>query len=731
MSRTGCGALVALLCSVAGPSLAASTAAPDPADARAEQTLKLMTPEERRALLRGYIPAYAPPALRGAPMAAGVTPGAPRLGIPPLTESDASLGVANMGGVMRAGDGATALPSGAAMASTWDPELVERAGAAIGAEARAKGFNVLLGGGVNLVREPRNGRNFEYLGEDPLLAGTLAGHAIRGIQSNAIVSTIKHYALNAQETGRGGLSADMGEAAMRESDLLAFEIGVEIGQPGAVMCAYNRVNGVYACENSFLLNDVLRRDWGYKGFVMSDWGAVHSTSIRQGLDQESGTDARKSAFFGGGLVAALRAGKVSETDVDTSARRVLRTMYAHGLVDHPATAGQPTDYAAHGRVAQAVAENGIVLLKNDRGLLPIAASAKRILVVGSHADVGVLGGGGSSQVNPVGGAALTLSLPGEPIYHKKMYAPSSPLAALRAHLPGAAVAYDDGTDPARAAAAARGADLVLVFAEQFTAEGKDVPDLSLPDHQDALIEAVAAANPHTAVVLETGGPVLTPWLDKVGALLEAWYPGQRGGEAIARVLAGEVDAAGRLPITFPASIDQTPNPHLPGGGQAKPRPGGGLYDVPFDQHFTVTYPEGADVGYRWYDRTHASPRFAFGYGLSYTRFAYKGLTLTGGETIRASFEVANVGARPGVETAQVYAMVGGVKHLIGWRRVTLQPGEARRLSVTADARLLAAYDVNGRCWRVARGAYAVEVGEASDAPRLKGETRLIARRIKP
>ncbi|WP_436054343.1 beta-glucosidase [Phenylobacterium sp. LjRoot225] len=730
MSRSVCRLAAALLCSTAAAH-AAPSPRPDEAEARAAAVLTQMTPQERRVLLRGYVPYYAPARLLGAPNSAGVVPGVPRLGVPNLTESDASLGVANLGGVMRAGDGATALPSAAALAATWDPALVEKAGAAIGAEARAKGFNVLLAGGVNLVREPRNGRNFEYFSEDPLLSGTLVGHAIRGVQSNAIISTIKHFALNAQETGRGGLSANMAEAALRESDLLAFEIGVEIGRPGSVMCAYNQVNGVYACENSFLLNDVLRRDWGYKGFVMSDWGAVHSTSIREGLDQESGTNAKKPALFGEGLETALASGKVAQADVDRAALRILTSMYRLGVVDRPVKAGEPIDFEANGRVAREVAESGIVLLKNEGQILPIGTATQRILVIGAHADVGVLGGGGSSQVLPVGGAALTLPLPGEPIYHKKMYAPSSPLLALRALRPGSSVTYDDGTDPARAAAAARDAQLVVVFAEQFTAEGKDVPDLSLPNGQDALIAAVAAANPKTVVVLETGGPVLMPWLDKVSAVLEAWYPGQRGGEAIARVLTGEIDASGRLPVTFPAAVDQTPNPKLPGSDRGQPRGDAGLYDVAFDEHFPVEYPEGADAGYRWYDRTKAKPLFAFGHGLSYTRFAYSGLELAGGRTLTARFTVANVGTRPGTETAQVYARVGGVKHLVGWERVVLKPGETRTLSVTADPRLLAAFDVKARNWRVAPGAYAVAVGSASDAPRLEGEVRLTGSRLRP
>ncbi|RZA05477.1 MAG: glycoside hydrolase family 3 protein, partial [Proteobacteria bacterium] len=339
-------------------------------------------------------------------------------------------------------------------------------GTAMGAEVRATGFNVLLAGGVNLIREPRNGRNFEYFSEDPLLSGVMAGHAIRGLQSNQIVSTVKHYAMNAQETGRAVLSAAIGEAAMRESDLLAFQIAIEIGNPGSVMCSYNRVNGVHACENSFLLNDVLRRDWGYKGWVMSDWDAVHSPSIRQGLDQESGTGPQQTVeYFGSLLRADLAAGRISVSDIDRSVLRILRTMYANGLADNPVRKGQPSDFETGGRAAQQIAERGIVLLKNDADLLPIADSAKRVLLVGGHADMGVLQGGGSSQVWPVGGASLSLEVPGAPVYLRRIYSPSSPLKALRNQLPGAAVTYDDGTDPARAAAAAAKADIVLVFAE--------------------------------------------------------------------------------------------------------------------------------------------------------------------------------------------------------------------------------------------------------------------------
>ena len=728
MTRTR-ATIVALLCSAAASVCHAKETGRSP-DVRAAETLTKMTLEERLSLLRGLSFLTSRSSLpQGVPLSAGYVPGVARLGVPSLTETDASLGVANMMGILRRGDVATALPSGAALASSWDPVLVERASAMIGSEARAKGFNVLLAGGVNLVREPRNGRNFEYLGEDPLLAGVLAGHAIRGVQSNRIISTIKHYALNAQETGRSTLSANMEEAALRESDLLAFQIGIEIGQPGSVMCGYNQVNGVYACENSFLLNDVLRRDWGYKGFVMSDWGSVHSASIRQGLDQESGTSPKDDGYFGAKLKLALSSGAVSPAHIDRSALRILRTMYATGVIDQPVTPGGSIDYVANGRVAQEAAEKGMVLLKNDGGLLPIAATAKRILVVGGHADVGVLsGGGGSSQVNPVGGPALTITASNG----RRFYVPSSPMLELKARLPGATITYDDGADVGRVQAAARQADLVLVFAEQFVTEAFDLGTIALPDKQDELIAALASANTKTVVVLINGGPILMPWLGKVGAVLEAWYPGQKGGHAIARVLTGEVNPSGRLPITFPATIDQTPNPKLPGSDIIKVGTGKSLYDIPKDQkHFPVAYPEGANVGYRWYDQTKARPLFAFGHGLSYTRFDYGDLKVSGGSDLKVTFKITNSGSRPGAEVAQVYAKVKGVRRLVGWSRVDLKPGESREVTVTSEPRVLASYDVRARNWRVAAGDYQVEVSKASDEPILSGTARLKSRRIRP
>ena len=693
-------------------------------DQRAGLLLRAMTLDEEIVLVHGSsgIPLL-PGVPKGALGSAGYVPGVPRLGIPALQESDASLGVANPFFV-RPHDGATPLPSGLSTAATWNPELAYRGGAMIGSEAWKKGFNVLLAGGANLARDPRNGRNFEYLGEDPLLAGTLAGAAIRGIQDQHVVSTTKHFALNDQETGRMVLDARIDPAAFRESDLLAFELAIEGGRPGSMMCAYNRVGGANACGNDPLLNGVLKGDWKYPGWVMSDWGAVHAVDDAvHGLDQESGQQIDKQVYFDKPLKAAVEAGQVPRARLDDMVRRILRSMFTEGLFDHPPVKSD-IDYGADAAVAQAVAEQGTVLLKND-GVLPLAKTAKRILVVGGHADVGVLSGGGSSQVEPVGGPALQIHMPGGggmAMFRTAVYDPSSPLKAIRAAAPGAQVDYVDGTDPKAAAEAAKGADVVVVFAVQWLMEGYDAANLSLPDGQDGLIAAVAAANPHTIVVLETGDPVLMPWLAQVPAVLEAWYPGARGGEAIAAILFGDVNPSGRLPISFPASEAQLPRPTIPGAGLPETTP------------FVVDYPEGADVGYRGFEARGQKPLCPFGYGLSYTRFAYSDLKVTGGDTIRVSFTVKNVGDQAGMETAQVYAAHTGQRTgqlpLIGWKKVALRPGESQRVTVVADPRSIGHFDAAARRWGLG-GRYNVGVGGWSDSIRLIDAADITPRTIAP
>ncbi len=711
---------------------------PAAADAKAAQIVSAMTPAERFQLVRGDSGVPSRNGLRtGAIGSAGYVPGLPRLGIPALQETDGGLGLGASVN-MRHDEPATALPSAIALAATWDPQLAYRYGSVVGDEAWRRGFNVLLGPGINLARDPRSGRNFEYFGEDPLLAGTLAAEVICGIEDQHVVAAVKHYAMNDQETGRFVLSSDIGEAAMRESDLLAFELAIERGRPGAVMCAQNRVNGRYACENSYLLDYVLKRDWAFPGWVMSDWGGVHAlAAANDGLDQESAAENDRAIsgtdFFGRPLEEAVASGAVSESRLLDMNRRMLRSMAAAGLFDEPPQLS-PIDFSAHANVALQVAERGSVLLEND-GILPLSASLHRIAVIGGYADTGVLSGGGSSQVLPVGG---TFPIPlGNEDRRFMFFDRSSPLAAIRAIAPHVAVSFNDGRYAGMAARLAKDADVAIVFAAQWASEGNDIPDLELPSAQDALIAGVAAANPHTVVVLETGNPVIMPWLDRVGAVLEAWYPGERGGEAIANLLFGRVDASGRLPITFPAAESQLVRPDLPGLDALLSLEAAGArgYRTALDlRPFSVNYTEGSDVGYRHFAKGNLHPLFAFGSGLSYTRFRYGDFRVTGGQTLKADFTVTNAGDRTGTDTPQVYltSRLGlPAMRLLGWERLTLAPGASRRLTLLADPRLLADFDAAKDEWVVRAGSYEAALGSASDALRLRSSAAIEGQALKP
>lgn len=688
------------------------------ADQRAQLLEKQLTNAERIALVHGFLGF---PTRNNAPTgalgSAGYVPGISRLGIPALQESDASLGVTNPSQI-RPMDRATALPSSLALASSFDPALAYAAGSMIGQEAWRQGFNVMLAGGANLEREPRNGRNFEYLGEDPLLAGSLDGEAVRGIQDQHVISTVKHFAMNDQETGRMHANAVIDEGALRESDLLAFELAIERGRPGAVMCSYNLVNGQYACGNDMLLNGVLKGDWAFPGFVMSDWGAVHDTRYAlEGLDQESAADVDAQMYFGQPLASAVANGTVPTARLSDMARRILRSMFAEGLFEHPPQRTS-IDFRADGDVAQRVAGEGIVLLKNADGVLPLGANVKRIAVIGGRADEGVLSGGGSSQVIPAGGRFAIV-----PVANVGMiYDPSAPVSAIRVRAPGVDVRFADGRYLSTAAALAKWADVAIVFANQWMTEGVDAPDLSLPSGQEELIAAVAAANPKTVVVLETGGPVRMPWLDDVGAILESWYPGSRGGEAIAGTLFGDTDPCGHLPITFPADISQNPRPVIPGSTIGP--------DLPFD----IPYTEGADVGYRWYAKQNLKPLFPFGFGLSYTHFDFANLQVGGGPPLTISFDVTNSGDFAGAAVPQIYltsAAGEATERLIGFSRTMLAPGQTAHVSVAVDPRLLAHFDMNVHGWRILAGSYNVMVGRSAAEPVLTGSVQLAAALLKP
>jgi beta-glucosidase len=699
-------------------------AAPDAAELRAEGIVAKMTLDEKIDLVFGHFGTdqKGKPAPAGSlEQSAGYVKGVERLGVPPQWQTDAGIGVASQPG--KHVRERSSLPAGVATTATWNPQLAFQGGAMIGNEARLSGFNVMLAGGVNITRDPRNGRTFEYGGEDPLLAGVMVGEQIRGIQSQNVVSTVKHYAFNDQETGRNIVDVKVDNAAGRMSDLLAFQIAIERGNPGSVMCSYNRTNGDYNCENDWLLNKVLKHDWAYKGFVMSDWGGTHSTTqaANNGLDQQSGYPFDKSAYFEGALKEAVLNGHVSEARLNDMVKRILWAMASNGVLDHPVKdEATKIDYAAHAKVSQLDAEEGIVLLKNEGQVLPLAATAKRVVVIGGHADKGVLSGGGSAQVYPRGGMAVPNEGPKQwpgPI----VYLPNSPLKALTARSK-AKFTYVDGKDAAAAAKAAAGADVVLVFATQWTSEGADVPSISLPNKQDELIAAVAQSNPRTVVVLETGSAVAMPWLGKVAGVVEAWYPGTNGGEAIARVLTGEVDASGRLPMTFPVSESQLPRPKLDGVG-LKP-------DVRFGTDYTI---EGAAVGYKWFDAKGLKPLFAFGHGLSYTSFSHTGLKAEAADgSIRVTFTTANTGAREGKAVPQVYVSKasGGweaPKRLGGWDKLALKAGESRASTVTVDPRTLAVFDDKSGTWKIAEGEYTVTLATAADAPVQTATVRLAAR----
>jgi beta-glucosidase len=686
-----------------------------PPEKRAELVLQQMTLEEKLSLLHGEgMPGW--PGQSAAIQAvqtqgnggAGFVLGVPRLGIPTIQMSDAAYGVRDSA---NNGRYSTALPSNLGSAASWDREGACAYGALIGSELRAQGYNMTLGGGVNITREPRNGRTFEYMGEDPVLAGNLVGQRIKCEGEQHVISDIKHYAFNDQETGRTQVNALIGERAGRESDLLAFEIGVKVGDPKAVMCSYNGVNGEYACQNKYLLTEVLKKDWGFKGFVVSDWGGTHSAeqASAAGLDNEEPLD----TWFGPKLLDAVKAGRVPMAELDEHARRVLYAEFASGVVDFPQQKSV-VEVEKGFAVSRGIEEKSIVLLKNSGGVLPLSATVGSVAVIGKNADFGMISGGGSAQVDPQG-------TPAGRYWRREVWFPTSPMKAVQTMAPGAAVSFASGEDVAAAVAAAKKADVAVVFAWQWQAEGGDLPNLSLPDNQDALIAAVAAANPKTIVVLETGTAVTMPWLDKVAGVLEAWYGGSKGADAVGEVLFGAVNPSGKLPMTFPMSESELPRPTIP--PQVL-----GDNDVPLSGKLSATVDyniEGAAVGYKWFESQKKPVLFPFGFGLSYTSFAYSGLKVGEGEV---TFTVKNTGARAGAEVAEVYAMLPESasepwKRLAGFTRVQLAPGESQTVTVPVEEKAVSIWDVKEQRWVRPAGAYTWMVGGSSVETPLKMETR--------
>jgi beta-glucosidase len=699
-------------------------------DERADLVIKELTLDEKIALLHGVgMPTDEPvtPENAASNRGVGYDVGVPRLGIPGIDMSDAAYGVRSSGANGRY---STALPANVAAAASWDTDAAYEYGALIGRELRAQGFNMSLGGGVDITREPRNGRTFEYLGEDPILAGTLVARLIQGTQSAHVIGDIKHYAFNDQESGRNSVNITISKRAARESDLLAFEIGVAEGHPAAVMCSYNRVNGVFACENKYLLTDLLKKDWKFPGFVVSDWGGTHSTeqASAAGLDNEE----PGHFFYGDRYKAAVEAGTISAAELDEHVHRILRSMFAAGVIDYPRERSVVNPWAGL-EVARKIEEGGIVLLKNSNGALPLSSSGLHtIAVIGSHSDVGMISGGGSAQVDPPGGNAI--SPPGQGATHwlQEIWFPTSPLKAIQARAPGATVKYASGDDPAAAAALAKSADVAIVFAYQWESEGMDLPSLSLAHNQNDLIAKVSAANPHTIVVLETGSPVTMPWVDAPAAIVEAWYAGSDGANALGNVLFGSVNPSGKLPNTFPISEADLPHTTVTMPPPASARFDGAATPEQWAKGlppFQVTYDEGLKVGYKWYDAEKKPVLFPFGYGLSYTSYSYSGLSVTSENKVKVTFTITDTGARAGAEIGEVYAALPASageppKRLVGWSKVKLEPGEKRTVTLEIEPKYLSIFDEAKDAWTLVPGEYTFLVGGSSQDLPLKATVNL-------
>ena len=690
-------------------------------DQRADLALAQMTQDEKLQLVHGTgwgvlrEGAPVPPDDNGG---AGFVPGIKRLGIPDIQLADSAVGI-RMAALH--GRYATLLPSTLGAASSWDTNAAYQYGSVIGRELRAQGYNMSIGGGVDLMREPRNGRNFEYAGEDPLLAGRMTGNLMKGLQAQQVMGDIKHYALNDQETGRNILNVVLDRKSMRESDLLAFQIALEIAQPAAVMCSYNKMDGDYACENDYTLNQVLKKDFGFKGWVLSDWEGTHSTvkAALNGLDQEQ----PGSGFFGDALKKAIADGQVPQSRLDDMVHRILRSMFATGVIDNPPVHAVVDPFQGRDD-AQHIAEESIVLLKNANGILPLRPAIGSIALIGSHADLGVLSGGGSAQVDAPGGNVADPKRGGSK-WGKPVYFPSSPMKEIQRKAPKAKLTFNDGSNPAEAAAVAKSAELAIVYVNQYMSEGTDSATLSLPDGQDALVSAVAAANSNTIVILETGGPVSMPWHDKVKGIFEAWYPGIGGAQAMADLLFGEANPSGKLPVTFAATEADLPHPRVPGldldaKGSIGSADGKGTVSTAFDVHYT----EGVRFGYKWFDSEKKEPLYPFGFGLSYTSFAYSGLKLDSAQHT-ASFSIRNTGQRAGDEIAEVYVELPrdageNFKRLAGWERVSLAPGESRSVTVTLDPRTMSVFDTAKDSFVLPKGSYRVLVGSSSRETPLAG-----------
>lgn len=682
------------------------------ADTRAGLLVGAMTLEQKVAQLHGQRSAI--PEVPECGTSGRHVPGIPELDIPTFRITNGPVGLG--GGDCSPQDKATALPVALGLAASFDTGLAHQFGDLMGGEARTLGLHELEGPGMDLARVGQGGRNFEYLGEDPYLAGTMAVSEINGIQSNDVIAMAKHYVLNDQEQFRQGGNVLVDNRTLHELYLQPFEMSVKDGDVGSIMCSYNRIGGSYACEDPYTLNTVLRDQWGFTGYVQSDFGATHSTApaLNAGLDLEmqSGT-----WFTMANITAALADGSITMSTIDTALQRRYAQMFRFGIFDRPIAHGT-IDAAANGAVARDIAEQTAVLLKNDNRTLPLDAhKVTSIALIGqqTYAGAAAAGGGGSSRVSP-----LYTVTPEQGISNVLQQQGSN--ASLTT-----VIVNNDNSNLGDATAAAAKADVVILMAGVVTSEGRDRPSLSLPDNQDALISAVAAANPHTALVLKDGDAVLMPWINSVPAVLESWNPGEEDGNAVARLLFGLANPSGKLPVTIPRSADRTPT------DTPEQYPGVTVDGIP-----TITYSEGLQMGYRWYEANNVSPQFAFGHGLSYTTFEHSKLVVTPKKTdgirpISVKFFVQNTGPVAGSEVSQVYLELPSStgeppQRLVGFTKTFLRPGEKRHIEVTIDPAAsnhpLSTWDTAGQRWSTADGTYTVHVGDASDNATLSGSVEV-------
>ena len=732
---------LALSLLLGGPGLRAEEAAKprylDPAasvDERVEDLLPRLTQEEKLGLIHAD--------------SKFSTAGVPRLGIPKLWMSDGPHGVReeispdNWRPAGRTDDFVTWMPVSIALAATWNPALAGAYGGVIADEARARNKHIMLGPGVNLQRTPLNGRTFEYLGEDPWLASRMVVASIRGLQAGAVAACVKHFALNNQETQRGRIEVEVDERTLRELYLPAFEAAVREGGALAVMGAYNKFRGQHCCHNACLLNQVLKQEWGFRGLVMSDWGGTHSTAeaARDGLDLEMGSRGPYEKYY---LAQPFREGieygEYPLALLDDKVRRNLHVLFATRAVD-----GRPAgslNTHAHQATARKVAEEAMVLLKNSGALLPLdLTKIKRIAVIGDNAVRLQAHGGQSSEIKafyeitPLAGlqqhvdgrADVTFSLGVLAPQYRRMEAFDVTGAAEFAEAPKRTL------DPAelieRAVAAARQADVAIVVAglnheRNQDTESTDRLALELPYGQPELIARVAAANPRTIVVLVAGSPVaMDPWLEQVPAVIQAWYAGMEGGNVLASVIFGDVNPSGKLPCTFPRRLTDSPA-HAAGDPQQYPGVDG-----------IVHYTEGLLVGYRWFDAKAIEPLFPFGYGLSYTTFAYANLRIASGGAdgalATATCEITNTGRRAGAEVAQLYvhddeaSVPRPPQELKGFAKVALAPGETKTVSFPLGQRAFAYYATGPKAWVAEAGTFTIKVGASSRDLRLTGSFAL-------